>query len=202
MIGTRLRGIRFILWSTIGIATATLAALALSGKLLPPISFPLAASIGGPFELTSHTGRRVSDRDLRGKPFAIFFGFTQCPDVCPTTLLDISNHLAALGPSADRINVVFVTVDPERDTAEHLAAYLKSFDSRIIGLAGTATETAGIVRTYRVLVQKVPTSSGYTINHTATVFLMNGEGRFVGSLSFQEPPETQIAKLRRLVDGQ
>ncbi len=202
MTGARLRTFRIILWSAVGIATVTLAALALSGSLLPRFSLPLAASIGGPFELTSHTGRRLRATDLRGKPFAIFFGFTQCPDVCPTTLLDVSNHLAALGDAANRLNVVFVTVDPERDTIGHLAAYLKSFDARIIGLAGTAEETAGIVRHYRVLVQKVPTSSGYTINHTATVFLMDAEGRLAGTLSFQEPPETQLAKLRRLVGGE
>lgn len=201
MTRARLRSVRIILWSAIGMATVALAALALSGSLLPPISLPLAASIGGPFELTSHTGRRLSDRDLRGKPFAIFFGFTQCPDVCPTTLLDVSNHLVALGDAADRLKVIFVSVDPERDTTEHLAAYLKSFDARIIGLTGSAEETAGIVRRYRVLVQKVPTSSGYTLNHTATVFLMDAEGRFTGTLSFQEPPKTQLAKLRRLVEG-
>ena len=111
MTRARMRSVRIILWSAIGIAAVTLAALALSGSLLPPMSLPLAASIGGPFELTSHTGRRIRDGDLRGKPFAIFFGFTQCPDVCPTTLLDVSNHLTALGEAADRLNVIFVTVD-------------------------------------------------------------------------------------------
>ncbi len=195
-----MRRLRIILWSAVGLAVAALAAFALSGRLPVP-SLPLAASIGGPFEMTTHTGRRLSDRDLKGKPFAIFFGFTNCPDICPTTLLDMSNHMTALGAAADRLNVIFVTVDPERDTTEHLAAYLKSFDPRIIGLSGSPEETAHIIRNYRVLVQKVPTSTSYTINHTATVFLMDAEGRFVGTLSFQEANETQIAKLKRLVGG-
>jgi protein SCO1/2 len=175
-------------------------ALFLAGGLPRDRASPslFSAAVGGPFELRHVSGRRFGTRDLAGKPFAIFFGFTQCPDVCPTTLLDISNHIAALGGAAARINVVFVSVDPERDTAEHMQAYLASFDPRIVGLTGTPEEIAAIVRAYRVLVQKVPTTSGYTINHTATVFLMDAKGRFFGTMSFQEPAETQLAKLRRL----
>ena len=127
-----------------------------------------------------------------------FFGFTQCPDICPTTLLEVSNDLAALGPKGDALRMVFVSVD-ERDTAEHLKAYLKSFDPRIVGLTGTPEEIVQITRAYRVFHQKVPTSSGYTINHTATVYLMGADGHLVGTLNFQEPHETQMRKLKRLV---
>lgn len=193
--------IRNGLW--IGGAVLTgLASMLVAGVLrLPSVpALSLAASIGGPFTLTTHLGERFTAERLKGKPFAIFFGFTQCPDVCPTTLLDISNHLRDLGKRANRINVLFVSVDHERDSVEHLKAYLASFDPRIIGLTGSSVEIADIVRAYRVVYQKVPTSGGYTINHTASVFLMNSQGRFAGTLSFQEPPENQLAKLRKLAE--
>lgn len=196
-----MKHLRTVLWAMVGLVLVALTAAVLSGLIKLPSSLPLSASVGGPFTLTDHTGRRFTERDLAGKPFAIFFGFTQCPDVCPTTLLDVSNHLTALGDDAKKLRFVFVSVDPERDTVQHMSAYLASFDPRIVGLTGTPDEVADIVRKYRVVVQKVPTSSGYTINHTATVFLMNARGQFAGTLSFQEPQETQFAKLKRLIGG-
>jgi protein SCO1 len=160
---------------------------------------PGAAPFGGPFRLTTHEGRPYSSDSLEGRPYVIFFGFTNCPDVCPTTLLEMSNHLAALGADADRLAVLYVTIDPERDTAEHLKAYLASFDPRIIGLTGSPAEIAAVARAYHVFYEKVPTSSGYTMNHTATVYLVDAKGMLAGTTNHEESEAVQRQKLRRLL---
>lgn len=161
-----------------------------------------AANIGGPFELTAHDGRTFSNRDLTGKPYAIFFGFTRCPDVCPTTLLDMTNRLEELKGDADKLRILFVTVDPERDTAPFLAEYMTSFDKRILGLTGTREQIAAITKAYRVIYEKVPgTGADYTMNHTATVYLFDAKGGFAGTLAYQEAEANQRAKLQRLIGG-
>jgi protein SCO1 len=162
---------------------------------------PLAAAIGGPFELTSHEGKRFKSGDLKGKPFALFFGFTNCPDVCPTTLLELTNRMAELGADADKLRIVFVTVDPEKDTPEFMKRYIANFDKRVIGLTGTPAEIAAIAKAYRAVYAKVKTKDDYTMDHTATVYLMDAQGRFVSTIAYQEAAETQRAKLKRLVAG-
>jgi protein SCO1/2 len=165
------------------------------------ISLPGAARIGAAFELTGTDGNRFSSASLAGKPYAIFFGFTNCPDICPTTLLEMTNHLKALGDKADGFNVLFVSVDPERDTPEHLKLYLSAFDPRIIGLTGTNDEVAKIAKSYRVFYEKVPSKDGtdYTVNHTASVYLMDKTGNLVSTLSFQEPEASRQKKLENLL---
>lgn len=194
---------RLVLWAAVA-SVAIALGLHTSGLLpsrLPELArMPLAASVGGPFELTAHDGKRFSSASLAGKPFALFFGFTQCPDICPTTLLEMSNHLTRLGDKARDLHVIFVTVDPERDTPQHLAAYLKNFDPRIVGLTGTAAEIATAVKAYRAVYEKVATSGGYTMNHTALVYLMDAHGQLASTLTFQEPEATQRQKLQRLVE--
>jgi len=164
-----------------------------------PGQLPLAAGIGGPFELTTHEGKRLSSADLAGTPFALFFGFTHCPDVCPTTMLELSNAMKALGADADRMRFLFVSVDPERDTPEQLKLYLSNFDPRITGLVGTPQEIAAVAKAYRAIYEKVPTKDGYTYNHTALVYLMGRDGRLVGTINYQESVEAQLKKLRRLI---
>lgn len=160
---------------------------------------PSMVTIGGPFELTAQDGSRMSDGDLAGKPFAVFFGFTHCPDVCPTTLWEMSEALKELGPAADDLRMLFISVDSERDTPEVLLRYMQSFDTRIVGLSGTPEEIDQVVKAYRVFWEKVPGTDGdYTINHTASVFLMDAGGRFVGTISYGEPASSRIEKLRRL----
>jgi protein SCO1/2 len=179
------------------------AALMLLGTLLylMPGSKPGAARvpIGGPFELTTQDGKRLSSESLKGKPSAIFFGFTHCPEVCPTTLFDLTQDLEAMGADGAKLNVVFVTVDPERDTPELMKTYLSSFDPRIIGLTGTEAEIAAAAKEYKVYFKKVPTDSDYTMDHTATIFLMDRNGDFFGSSNFQEPENIRREKLKRLV---
>jgi protein SCO1/2 len=167
----------------------------LTGRLAPPVS--TASAIGGPFQLVDQNGRGISDQDLKGKPFLVFFGFTNCPDVCPTTLFDVSEVLRQLGPDADKARALFVTVDPERDTAEKLKDYLSSFDPHLIGVTGPREDIDKMLKAYRVYSKKVPTENGYTMDHTALVYLMDKDGRFVAPFSLKRTPEQAAADLRR-----
>ncbi|MBL8581971.1 MAG: SCO family protein [Rhizobiaceae bacterium] len=158
--------------------------------------------IGGPFTLTDQTGARLTDADLRGKPFTVFFGFTHCPEVCPTTLWEMSEALKALGPDADKLRVLFVSVDPTRDTPDVLSRYIRSFDNRIVGLTGSEAEIAAVGKAYRAYWEKVPTEDGdYTMNHTASIFMMDADGRFVGTIAYEEQADVRLAKLQRLIAG-
>ena len=163
---------------------------------------PAKSKIGGPFALIDHHGRSVSERDYLGKPTLVFFGFTSCPDICPTTLFELTKQLEELGPDADHLNVVFITVDPERDTPQQLALYLSSFDPRIVGLSGARENISVAMRAYRVYARKVPLEGGdYTMDHTAAIYMMNGKGQFAGVMDSGEPKTTARAKLRRLIEA-
>src|SRR6476660_1857560 len=138
------------------------------------------AAIGGPVQLTDQAGQSVTDQNMKGKPTLIFFGFTHCPDVCPTSLFEISEVLKAMGADADRVNAYFVSVDPERDTAAAIKDYLSSFDPHLKGLSGPPDAIAKIISEYRVYARKVPLKDGdYTMDHTALIYLMDKSGRFV-----------------------
>jgi len=158
--------------------------------------------IGGAYVLTDENGNRFTEADALGKPTAIFFGFSHCPDVCPTTLYELSVLLGQLGADADRLNVLFVSVDYERDGPEQVAAYTSVFDPRIIGLSGTAEEIAAATSAYRVYYEKIPLENGgYTIDHTASVYLMDRNGRFVGTLAYGEDMPVRLQKLQALIAG-
>jgi protein SCO1/2 len=157
-----------------------------------------SAAIGGPFKLTDQNGKQITDRDLKGRPSLIFFGFTHCPEVCPTALFDISEVLNKLGPDAAKVNAVFITVDPERDTPGVLKDYLSSFNPRLVGIGGDAEALAAVAKAYRVYYKKVPTKDGdYTMDHTAIVYLMDKNGQFVAPFSLKRKPEEGAAELRR-----
>jgi len=186
---------------------ATLVALILVAATLLGWSYrrddsglPKLAEIGGPFSLVDHHGKPVTDRDYLGKPTLVFFGFTHCPNVCPTTLFEITNQLEELGPDADRLNVLFITVDPERDTPQQLALYLSSFDPRITGLTGAPENILAAEKAYHIYAKKVSTEDGgYTMDHTATVAVMNSRGQYVDAMHYQAPTATTRAKLHRLL---
>jgi protein SCO1/2 len=162
-----------------------------------PITQP-RMTIGGPFKLLDQDGRQITDADLDGRPSLVFFGFTHCPDICPTTLFDMSEILKQLGPDAGKVNALFVTVDPERDTPEKLKEYLSSFDPHLKGLTGDAAAVADMLRAYRVYAKKVPLDGGgYTMDHTALVYLMDKDGRFVAPFNLKRRPEEAAADLRR-----
>jgi protein SCO1 len=159
-----------------------------------------SAAVGGSFALVSHEGRAVTERDFLGSPFLVFFGFTHCPDVCPTKLFEISEVLRATGERGRSLRALFITVDPERDTPEVLKSYLGSFDERIVGLTGDGAAIDAAVRAYRGFARKVPLKDGgYTMEHTALVYLMDGKGRFVSSLNLQRPPAEAARELLRQV---
>ena len=162
------------------------------------VPVPQASAVGGPFKLIDQNGRTVTEQDMKGKPFLVFFGFTHCPDVCPTTLFDISEVLRKLGPDADRAAALFVTVDPERDTPEVMKNYLSSFDPHLRGLTGEEAAVDGVIRAYRAYAKKVPNPDGsYSMDHTALVYLMDKEGRFVAPFNLKRRPEDSAADLRR-----
>ncbi|BAL79865.1 SCO family protein [Bradyrhizobium cosmicum] len=156
------------------------------------------AAIGGPFQLTDQHGKAVTDKNLKGKPTLIFFGYTHCPDVCPTSLFEISEVLRAMGKDADKVNAVFISVDPERDTPATMKDYLSSFDPHLEGLSGDPDAIANVVKSYRVYAKKVPTKDGdYTMDHTALIYLMDRDGRFVSPFNLKRTPEEAAADLKR-----
>jgi protein SCO1 len=161
-------------------------------------SLPQVAAIGGPFSLTDQNGRTVTEQDLKGRPFLVFFGFTHCPDICPTTMFEISEVLKALGPDAERTRALFISVDPERDTPAALKDYISSFDPRIIALTGNAEAIAAVTKAYRAYYRKVPLKDGdYTMDHLALVYLMDKNGRFVSRFNLNRPIEASAAELRK-----
>jgi protein SCO1/2 len=171
--------------------------LLVSGRISTP-SVTQVAAIGGPFRLIDQDGRTVTDEDLKGRPFLVFFGFTHCPDICPTTLFEVSEVLRALGPDADRVRALFITVDPERDTPKAIKDYLSSFDPHLTGLTGDPDAVAAVAKAYRVYFKKVPLADGgYTMDHTAITYLMDKNGRFVAPFSLRRPTEAAAADLRK-----
>lgn len=157
-----------------------------------------SSAIGGPFKLVDQNGKTITDADMKGRPFLVFFGYTHCPDICPTTLFDISEVLQALGKDADRAGALFITVDPERDTPAVMKDYLSSFNPHLLGATGDRAAIDAAEKAYRVYAKKVPTGNGdYSMDHTALVYLMDKQGRFVAPFSLKRRPEDAAADLRR-----
>lgn len=158
------------------------------------------AGLGGPFTLTDDLGRKVTQASLLGKPAVIYFGYTFCPEICPTTLLDLGNWMSKLGPAADNANYIFVTVDPERDTVKAMHDYVSSFDKRIRGYTGTKAQIAAIAKEYGVYYAKEAGGGAhYAVDHSTRIYLMDARGRFADTIAYQEQEASALAKLRRLV---
>jgi protein SCO1 len=201
---TLISRIRLALWALVAISVLVGGAIML-GHLQEAArqgtALPGAARFGGDFALVDENNEVFSSSSLKGQPYVIFFGFTHCPDICPTTLFEITQLLEALGDKADKLKVLFVTVDPARDTPEQLKQYMSAFDPRIVALTGTEAQISDVEKKYRIFAEKVGTSEGdYTMNHTATVFLFDANGTLASTLTWQESEETRAAKLERLVD--
>ncbi len=183
------------------LAVAVFGAVAFTQLRQAPSPTVAAVDIGGPFQLVDTVGRPVTEKTLIGKPTAVFFGFTYCPEVCPTTLTELSAALNALGRDADKLNVVLVSVDPERDTPEQMKLYLSNFDSRIQGFTGTPEAVAQAAKAYRVYYRKVPMDGGeYTVDHSSAVYLFDRKGRFVEPIAHGAPHERVVAQLKKLVN--
>ena len=158
-----------------------------------------ATKIGGPFTLVDDTGVQVSEADLKGKSTVMYFGYTFCPEVCPTTLTDLVQWMQMIGRDADRLNYVFVTVDPERDTPKVMHDYVSAFDPRIRGLTGTSEQIAKVTKEYGVYYKRIPTSDGgYVMDHSAVLYMMDPNVRFVGVIPYQEDTPKAVAKLKKL----
>jgi protein SCO1/2 len=177
---------------TFGLALVSVAAwLTFSGPGAPPPS-----SIGAPFRLMGSEGKSVSDADLKGDVVVMFFGFTHCPDVCPTALFEVSELFRKLGDGA-KVRGVFVSVDPERDTPEILKDYLSSFDKRIIGLSGDRAALDPMLKAYRVYARKNPAANGeYSMDHSAIVYLLDKQMRFIGPLNMGDA-EVALKEIRK-----
>lgn len=169
----------------------------------PGVALPGSLAVGGPFSLTDQTGQRVTDATYRGKWMLIYFGYTFCPDVCPTELQNIANSLDLLGPDAEKVVPVFITIDPARDTVAALAEYVKLFDPRIVGLTGSDQEIAAVARAYRVYYAKAEskTSTTYLMDHSSFLYLVAPDGSFRSLFRQGIAPETLAKALRARIDG-
>ena len=205
-----LKPLRTILWIAVALAAAI--ALILYSNEKPKMSedeanaAALAKYIGGPFTLTNGaTGKPFREKDLVGKPFALFFGFTRCPDVCPTALQRMARLRKAMNAekpgSGDAFNIIFVSVDPESDSPQGVAEYVKLFATPIIPLGGTQAQIDEVVKAYKIYVNRVPTDGGgYTIDHSASVFLLNKQGKVVGTIDHKEQEPVALDKLKLLIN--
>ncbi len=198
-----LKTLRLALWAVVVLVVGIGFVAMLAPGRTPPASeqASYADLIGGPFALTAPGGSRVTDQTLKGTPFAIFFGFTRCPDVCPTTLSRMAQLRKQLGPDGDKFRIVFVSVDPGYDSPEDIGRYVELFGTPILGLTGTDKEVDAAVKAYRAFYQKVPTNGGkdYTIDHTASVYLMDASGRLQSIIAHDETDANALAKLKQLV---
>lgn len=195
-----MKAIRVALWGMVVVFTAILGTF--YWQSMQGIS-PGAFQIGGPFKLAAARGGGMVDASsLRGKPYGVFFGFTHCPEVCPTTLTEMTAAYEKLGDKAKDFRLFFITVDPERDTPEFLSSYLENFDARIEGLVPTLAQLPLVAKDFRAIYEKVPTSDGsYTMNHTASVFLFDRSGKFAGTVGYGESAEMRLGKLEKLLSN-
>ena len=196
-----MRRVRIVLWVLVALILAAYAFLMLRpAQETPPQQHPLAiSSIGGPFTLTGADGKPFSSTALAGKPYAIFFGFTHCPDVCPTTLARMIRLRQQLGAGDRPFEILFVTVDPERDGPAEVGKYAELFNSPVTGLTGSPAQIEQVKKQFGIFSQKVPDSSGgYSVDHTSTVLLFDRKGDFSGTIAPEEGDGAALAKLKRI----
>jgi cytochrome oxidase Cu insertion factor (SCO1/SenC/PrrC family) len=188
---------------TVGAAAALAIFPAARERLLPAGASSVGrALVGGPFALTDQNGKRVTDKDFRGRYTLVFFGFTMCPDVCPSALQVMAAALDKLGAKGQQLTPVFITVDPERDTPAQLAGYVKSFHPRLVGLTGTPADIEAVTKAYRVYVKKVSdpkSSAGYTFDHSAIIYLMGPDGAYLAHFTHATNPDAMAERLGKLL---
>lgn len=200
-----MQAFRYTLWAAVFVLGAFLAYSTVNWTLeqRPGATVQPRADIGGPFNGVLADGTPITEASLKGKPHVMFFGFTNCPDVCPTTLYEASQWLKDLGDDADKLDVYFVTVDPKRDTPEALKEYTSAFDPRIKAISGTEKQMADMRKAYRVFAEQAEEGQEddtYNVSHTANSFLMNKEGQFVRSIAYGEDQKVAMQKLRKLIE--
>jgi protein SCO1 len=199
-----MKAIRIVLWAAVIVMAGALGWLTYS---ITQSSEKIAeAPFGVPFQLVDQNGQPISEQAFRGKPTALFFGFTHCPEVCPTTLFELDGWLKTVDPDAKGLQAYFVTVDPERDTPAILGQYIANVTDRVTGIAGEPDKIADVIKGFRVYAKKVPLDESqpdgdYTMDHTASIFLLDAQGRFKGTIGYGENPDTAVKKLENLMKG-
>jgi cytochrome oxidase Cu insertion factor (SCO1/SenC/PrrC family) len=180
------------------------------GNDKPTITSSGTADIGGPFTLTDNTGRRVTDKTYAGKYMLVYFGYTYCPDTCPTELSLMSRAVDQLGKDASAVQPIFITIDPERDTVKEMADYVSHFGSSLVGLTGTPEEIASVAKAYRVFYQKVAQHTedgakadpgGYLMNHSSFIYLMGPDGAYIDNFAPGTTPQDMAKRIRSIIDG-
>jgi protein SCO1/2 len=193
----------------LGLVAGTYAAWRVAGVTEPaPVAQSTGKSlIGGPFTLVNQDGKTVTQKDFKGKLMLVFFGFTHCPDVCPTELQSIASAMDKLGPDANKVTPVFISVDPERDTVASIGDYVKAFGPRIVGLTGSPEQVAAAAKAYRVYFRKADQEEGadaknYSVDHSAFTYLMDGNGQYLTHFSFGVPADKMAERIRQELDAE
>ncbi|WP_299860899.1 SCO family protein [uncultured Hoeflea sp.] len=197
-----MKAFRTVLWGLIGLMALALGWLTYEWQRTE--AEIAGKPYGVPFELVDQTGAPITEAAFRGRPTALFFGFTHCPEICPTTLFELDGWLRQVDPDGGKIGAYFVTVDPERDTPELLGDYVSGVTDRVVGISGEPDRVSDVVKGFSVYAKKVPLDSGdpegeYTMDHTASVFLLDAQGRFKGTIAWGENPEIAVTKLENLI---
>lgn len=196
-----MKTVRIFLWAAVAIVAAMLGWL--TYEMTAKKEQIAGGPFGVPFELVSQSGQPITEKAFTGKPTALFFGFTHCPEVCPTTLFELNGWLQKADPDGTKLQAYFVSVDPERDTPEILGQYVGNVSKRITGISGPPDKVMEMVKGFRVYAKKVPVDEkdpkgDYTMDHTASVFLLDSTGRFTGTIAYGENTETAEKKLENL----
>ena len=197
-----MKTLRLVLWIAVALVAALLGWLTL--EMTRAKDQVASGPFGVPFELTTQDGTPITEKAFTGKPSVLFFGFTHCPEVCPTTLFELDGWLSKVDPDGSRLQAYFVTVDPERDTPELVGQYVGNVSKRITAISGEPAKVLDMVKGFRVYYRKVPLDEkkpdgDYTMDHTASVFLLDKDGRFTGTIAYGENPETAEQKLANLI---
>lgn len=177
-------------------------ALGLGGRLLLDRLQPsnVGAELGAPFTLTDMNGETITEAAFEGEPTVLFFGFTHCPEICPTAIYDLEAWLEEIGPDGEEVGAYFITVDPERDTPDVLREYLEPQSERVVGISGEPADVLALADAWRVYYSKQPLDGGdYTMNHTTLMYLVDDSGQYFGHISYGEDFDTAVAKLRTLI---
>jgi protein SCO1/2 len=199
-----MKAFRTVLWVLIAVMAAALGWLTYEWQRTE--NAIASKPFGVPFELVDQTGSPITEAAFRGRPTALFFGFTHCPEICPTTLFELDGWLRQVDPEGGKIGAYFVTVDPERDTPELLGEYVSGVTDRVIGISGEVDDIAEVIKGFSVYAKKVPLDADepdgdYTMDHTASVFLLDADGRFKGTIAWGENPDFAVEKLENLIKG-
>ena len=195
---------RIIIWAAIVVMAGVLGWLTL--EITRPQDTANDGPFGVPFQLVAQDGSPITEKAFQGKPTALFFGFTHCPEVCPTTLFELNGWMRKVDPDGSRLQAYFVSVDPERDTPELMRLYVSNVSDRITGISGPPDKVAEMIKGFRVYAKKVPVDAAqpdgdYTMDHSASVFLLDAKGRFSGTIAYGENPDTAVTKLQNLIKG-